>query len=135
VIAEPGPSKKAQEKQARRELLETLRERWPQTFPRDYRQVRPLAIGIRQDIASHLPEQPLSRIGAVIGLFQHLMGPAYYGAVLKGGPRYDLDGNPRGAVTAEDQDRAKSDLQAFYERRKERQKQRSAEKAGTSPEA
>src|SRR5262249_4727291 len=133
VIAEPGPSKKEQEKQARRELLETLRERWPQAFPRDYRQVRPLAIGIRQDIAAHLPEQPLGRIGAVIGLFQLLTGPAYYRAVLKGGPRYDVDGNPRGEVTPEDQERARQDLKAWYERRKQRQKRPPEEKAEPAP--
>jgi hypothetical protein len=38
-------------------------------------------------------------------------------------------------VTAEDQERAKSDLKAWYERRKEKQKRGAAEKAGTSPEA
>jgi sRNA-binding protein len=95
-----------------------LRERWPQAFPRDYRQVRPLAIGINKDIAAHLPEQPLRRISFVIGIFQHLLGPAYYRAVIQGGPRYDLGGNPRGEVSLKEQEQARRDLHAFYERRK-----------------
>jgi len=80
-------------------LLEILRDRWPQAFPRDSRQVRPLAIGIGKDIAAHLPEHSLRRISTTIGIFQHLTGPAYYRAVLQGGARYDLEGNPRGEVT------------------------------------
>jgi sRNA-binding protein len=120
AVTEPGPSKTAQEKQARWELLEILRDRWPQAFPLDSQRVRPLAVGIRQDIAAHLPQQPLGRIGAAIGLFQRLMGPAYFRAVLRGGSRYDLDGNPRGEVTPAEQGLAKRDLQAFYERRKKK---------------
>jgi ProP effector len=77
-----------------------------------------LALGIKQDIAAHLPEQPLGRISITIGIFERLMGPVYYRAVLRGGPRYDLEGNPRGEVTPEEQERAKKDLTAVFERRK-----------------
>ena len=118
VVTETGPSKKEKEKQARRELLEVMRERWPLAFPRDFHQVRPLAIGINKDIAVHLPEQPLGRISNAIGIFQYLLGPAYFRSVLRGGSRYDLDGNPRGEVTAEEQEQAQRDLTAYFERRK-----------------
>jgi ProP effector len=118
AVGDSGPSKRDQEKQARRELVELLRNRWPLAFPRDYRQVRPLALGINKDIAAHLPEQPLGRISNAIGIFQYLLGPAYFRAVLRGGPRYDLDGNPRGEVTAEEQEVAQRDLAAYQERRK-----------------
>jgi ProP effector len=134
AVTETGPSKTAQEKQARWELLEILRDRWPQAFPLDAQRIRPLAVGIRQDIAAHLPQQPRGRIGAAIGLFQRLMGPAYYRAVLRGGPRYDLDGHARGEVTAEEQEQATRDLQAFFERRKEKQKRLVAEQAGDAPQ-
>jgi sRNA-binding protein len=117
-VTDNGPSNKEREKQARRELVETLRDRWPLAFPRDYRQVRPLALGIKRDIAVHFPQHALLRISAAIGIFQHLMGPAYFRAVLKGGPRYDLNGNPRGEVTAEEQELAQRDLAAYHERRK-----------------
>ena len=118
AVADTGPSKKEGEKQARRDLVETLRDRWPQAFPRDYRQVRPLAIGINKDIAVHLPEQPLGRISNAIGIFQYLLGPAYFRAVIQGGPRYDLDGNSRGEVTPKEQEQAQRDLAAYHERRK-----------------
>jgi hypothetical protein len=85
AIVNTGLSKTAQEKQARRELLDVLRDRWPRAFPRDYRQVRPLALGISRDIATHLPEQPCGRISSAIGIFQYLTGPAYFRAVLRGG--------------------------------------------------
>jgi sRNA-binding protein len=46
------------------------------------------------------------------------MGPAYYRAILRGEPRYDLDGNPCGEVTPEEREKAKQNLRAFFERRK-----------------
>jgi ProP effector len=96
-----------------------LRDRWLLAFPRDFRQVRPLALGINKDIAAQLPEQPLGRISNTIGIFQYLLGPAYFRTVLKGGPRYDLDGNPSGEVTADEQERAKQDLATYHARRKQ----------------
>jgi sRNA-binding protein len=69
-----------------------------------------------------------------IGIYRLLATPSYCRALLRGGPRYDLDGNPRGEVTAEDQERARQDLKAFYEGRKERQKRLVAEKAVTAPQ-
>jgi ProP effector len=117
-VTASGPSKKEQERQARRELLEIFCDRWPRAFPRDYRQVKPLALGIRQDMAASLPEQPPGRIGFVIGTYQQLMRPAYFRAVLQGGPRYDLEGKPRGEVTPEEKEHAGRDLHAFYERRR-----------------
>ena len=61
--------------------------------------MRPLALGLRQDLVAALPEQPPGRIGFVSGMFQHLMRPAYLRAVLTDGPHDDLEGNPRGEVT------------------------------------
>ena len=128
-MAKTGPNKKERERQAQRELLEVLRDRWPQAFPRDYCQLRPLAIGIRQDIAASLSEHPPGRIGAAIRMFQHQMMSAYLRVVLQGGPRYDLEGNPRGEVTPKEQDQARRDLQVFYEKRK----QNAAPGAAVSP--
>jgi ProP effector len=118
-VTAPGLSKKKQEQQARRELLDLFRKRWPKVFPIDPQQVKPLAIGIKHDIATQLPQQPLIRIGVMIGIFERLMGAAYYQAILRGGPRYDLEGKPRGEVTPEDQERARRDLAAYHERRKQ----------------
>src|SRR5262249_24109612 len=55
---EAAPSKTAERKRRRNRELEILRMDWPQTFPRDFRQVRPWAIGIAKDVARLLPEQP-----------------------------------------------------------------------------
>jgi hypothetical protein len=54
--AEAALSKTAERKQRRSEILEILRTRWPQTFPRDFRQIRPWAKGMAQDVARLLPE-------------------------------------------------------------------------------
>jgi ProP effector len=118
TVTEAGPSTQEQKRQAQRALLEVLRQRWPHAFPRDARQVRPLAIGIHRDLAAALPGHSHRQLGAVFSLFRYLAGPAYFQALLHGGPRYDLEGNPRGEVTPEEQEQAKQDLAAFFERRK-----------------
>ena len=135
VSMESGPSKKEREKQVRRELLEVMRDRWPQAFPRNSRQVRPLAIGIHRDLAAALPGHSHRQLGAVFSLFRYLAGPAYFQALLRGGPRYDLDGNPRGEVTPEEQEQAKRDLDAFLEQRKRRADSRASTPHRDSPGA
>jgi len=87
-----------------------------------------------QDVARLLPEQPYLSVKDAIGIYHLLATPSYCHALLKGGPRYDLDGNPRGEVTAEEQERAKRDLTAFLERRKEKQQRLAAAKAESSPQ-
>jgi ProP effector len=127
-------SKTAERKRRRSEVLEILRTRWPQTFPRDFRQIRPWATGIAQDVVRLLPEQPYRGVKDAISVYRLMATPSYCRALLQGGSRYDLDGNPRGEVTPEDQERARQDLKAFYERRREKQKRPPAEKVGASPE-
>src|SRR5262249_23534964 len=46
AVVETGPSRKERERQARRDLLDVLRDRWPQVFPIDFQQIKPLALGI-----------------------------------------------------------------------------------------
>jgi len=60
--------------------------------------------------------------------------PSYCRAIFKGGPRYDLEGNPRGEVTPEEQERARQDLKAFYERRKRKQAARMQAAGDGSPQ-
>jgi ProP effector len=132
--AEAALSKSAERKQRRSEILDILRTRWPQTFPRDFRQVRPWAIGIAKDVARLLPDYPAMSVKDAISIYRLLATAPYCRALLQGGPRYGLDGTPRGEVTAEDQERAQRDLQAWYERRREKQKRRAVEKAGDSPQ-
>jgi ProP effector len=76
---------------------------------------------------------PPGRIGAAIRLFQHQMRSAYLRAVLQGGPRYDLEGNPCGEVTPKEQDQARRELQAFYEKRRKSAAPGAAASPGDSP--
>jgi sRNA-binding protein len=94
-----------------------LQERWPHAFPWDFQQRKPLALGIHQAVALHFPETPVWRIKQAIALFQYGGKGAYLHAVMKGGPRYDLDGQPNGEVTATEQEQAKRDLEAVLARR------------------
>src|SRR5262249_13826892 len=76
-------SKTAERKRRRNEVLEILRTRWPQTFPRDFRQVRPWAIGIAKDVARLLPEQPPLSVKDAIGIYRLLATPSYCRALLQ----------------------------------------------------
>src|SRR5262249_17486326 len=96
AVAKSGPNRKERERQARRALLDVLRGRRPQGCLIAFPQAKPLALGIKRDIAAHLPGYSLLRISGAIGVYQRLMGPAYYRTLLRGGPRYALDGQPRG---------------------------------------
>jgi sRNA-binding protein len=96
--------------QARNELLAVLKERWPQTFPTDFQQVRPFALGIHHAISKSLPDVKSGLIGEAIHFYQRGGYGAYYRALAKGGLRYDLDGQPKGEVTAEEQERAQQSL-------------------------
>jgi ProP effector len=104
--------------QAQWELLAIFRQRWPLVFPEDIRQVKPLARSIHQVIIEQLPDIKPWRIRGAIALFQRIGRGAYWRALVKGGPRYDLDGQPNGEVTAAEQEKARQDLEALAARRK-----------------
>jgi ProQ/FINO family len=115
----PAPlSRRHREIQARKDLLAVFRNRWPVAFPRDFRHLKPLALRIHEDLAAALPDTPPALIKQTIALFQRWSGAGYWLAISKGGPRYDLEGNVRGAITPEEQARARQELTALYERKK-----------------
>jgi sRNA-binding protein len=93
--------------------LAIFQQRWPQVFAEDLRQYKPLALGIHQEIIPALPEVKPWRIRQTIALFQRGGRDAYWRAIVKGGPRYNLDGTPNGEVTVEEQDKARQDLKAI----------------------
>src|SRR5262249_7937037 len=111
----PGSSaaQRQQRKQAVQAVLEVLMARWPQTFAAYPTPVRPLATGIDRDLAAALPEQSRRHIRWAITWWQRVRGPAYWQALLQGGLRYDLAGQPRGVVTPEQQERARQELVAW----------------------
>src|SRR5712692_6292734 len=116
---DPGSSaaQRQQRKQAIQAVLTVLMARWPQTFAAYPVPVRPLATGIDRDLAAALPAQSRRHIRFAITWWQRVRGPAYWQALLQGGPRYDLAGQPRGKVTPAQQERARQELAAWQERR------------------
>jgi sRNA-binding protein len=91
-------ARRAQRRQEALALQEVLQARWLQAFAAYPVPVRPLATGIDRDLAAALPEQSRRHIRFAITWWQRVRGPAYWQALLQGGPRYDLVGQPRGAV-------------------------------------
>ena len=113
----PPLNRRQRQAQAPRRLLAVLRTRWPAAFPDDRRQVRPLMRGVHRDLAQRLPGTGLWLIKRAILLFQKLSGGAYWRAVLRGGPRYALDGSPCGEVTPREQEYARQTLVTLAQRR------------------
>ncbi len=118
----PGSSaaQRQQRKQAVQALLAVLMARWPQTFAAYPTPVRPLATGIDRDLAAALPAQSRRHIRFAITWWQRVRGPAYWQALLQGGPRYDLAGQPRGEVTPAQQECARQELVAWQAQRRGR---------------
>jgi len=109
------PNKHQRKAQAPHHLLEVFRARWPVAFPEDPRKIRPFMRGVHQEIAKLLPGTGLWLIKRTIVLFQRLSRGVYWQAVLKGGPRYALDGSPRGEVTPREQEHARQALATLAE--------------------
>jgi sRNA-binding protein len=95
-------------------------ERWPQTFSAYPAAVRPLARGIDKDLVAQLPGYSRRQMGFALAWWQRQRRPAYWQALVRGGPRYDLDGHPQGEVTPEEQERAQQLLAEYYARRQAR---------------
>src|SRR5438128_1366663 len=70
---------------------------------------------------------PFKRVHGAIRLYRNLACVSYCRGVLHGGSRYDLEGNPRGEVTPEEQEKVREELTRFYERRKQRQQPHATE--------
>ncbi len=125
------PNRRQRKAQAPHQLLAVLRTRWPAAFPEDPRKIRPLMRGVHQEIAKLLPGTALWLIKRAIILFQRLSGNAYWRAVLKGGPRYALDGSPCGEVIPREQEHARQTLALAKQR--EARRQAACSESGTPP--
>jgi ProQ/FINO family len=125
------PNRRQRKAQAPHQLLAVLRTRWPAAFPEDPRKIRPLMRGVHHEIAKLLPGTALWLIKRAIILFQRLSGSAYWWAVLKGGPRYALDGSPCGEVIPREQEHAKQTLALAQQR--EASRQAAFSESGTPP--
>src|SRR4029434_508692 len=95
----------------------------PQAFVRDWdRPVNPLEIGIRQKIASILPEEAPWKISRANALYNARVRREYFTAIVAGQPRIDLEGNPVAVPTAEEREIAKTQLATWREKQRERKK-------------
>jgi sRNA-binding protein len=103
-------------------VLKQLMDRWPQTFSAYPLPVRPLATGIGRVIAAQLPEVSKSVVHQAIAFWQRQRKTAYLQMLIAGGPRYDLDGNPHGEVTPEQQQQAREALVAWQANRQEKRR-------------
>jgi len=112
--------KQRQRRQAAEAVLQLLMARWPQTFTAYPAEVRPLALGIDKDLAAHLPGTARRSINFALALWQWRRRPAYWQALVRGGARYDLEGNPRGVVTPEEQAHARQLAADYYAQRQTR---------------
>lgn len=82
-------------------MLQELAARFPSVFSIDMRVVRPLKVGVHQDLERELQGSPLGDpaiIQAFLDRYTRLY--AYNAAVAAGGQRYGLDGTPHGAISA-----------------------------------
>lgn len=118
------PNRKERDAQARQEILTLLRQRWPLAFPEDLRQLKPWALGIHHALVAELPDTKPALIGKTLNFLQRGGKGAYWHALLKGGPRYNLDGTPNGEVTEKDQEHAREQLAAIRAWRKVKQQAR-----------
>ncbi len=98
--------------------------RWPHLFQVTPETIRPLAIGIANDLCAQLSDFDPKLVHQTLRQWMADHRVPYWKALMRGGPRYDLDGNPKGEVTTEQQEAARQQRKAWFERREQRHKPR-----------
>lgn len=121
----PSMSTKPAPKPVRRNaLLEQLQAEFPV-----FRDHKPLAIGIHKQLMERKPDLDKNKVR--VALHSHTASNRYLKALTEGTPRFDLDGQQTGEVTAEQQtvavDTLRDRLKKAAERRKVEEAQRKAE--------
>ncbi|EOT8309835.1 ProQ/FINO family protein [Escherichia coli] len=109
---------KRQRKNGRR--VNRLTEMWPDLFNREA--PKPLKVGIFDDLMQDIAVRGLTfGPGALRAtLASYAQSPRYYRALMAGGARYDLKGQPCGEVTPQEQQEAEMRLMAMNEKRQRR---------------
>ena len=104
----------------KREILAVLRKEYPVLT-----EYRPLKINIEVDLFERCS---LSRSKIKQGLRYYLRSREYLRVLTKGGLRYDLDGNPVGSVTIDDQQQA---IQTLAQREAEELERKQTQRTNT----
>ncbi len=85
-----------------------------------FRDYRPLAIGIHKSLMERIPELDKGQVRTA--LHAHTAMTRYLKVIVAGAPRFDLDGNVSGEVTAEQQALAVATLRERFKKGAERRK-------------
>ncbi|HBN0638637.1 TPA: proQ/FINO family protein [Escherichia coli] len=103
-----------------RKRINRLVELWPELFSRE--KPKPLKVGIFDDLIQDITIRELaSGAGALrAAVASYVQSPRYYRALMAGGARYDLKGQPCGEVTPQEQKEAETRLMVLNDRRKAR---------------
>ncbi len=114
-------------------IAEQMVTRWPSIFRVDHEQVKPLAIGIFDELQAALPEFTPNHIRQTLRQWINDHRFQYWDVIIAGGPRYDLEGNPKGEVTAEQQAIAREQKEAWIKKGAEiRRKRAEAEQVAVA---
>ena len=88
----------------------------------------PLAVGIKEQIASRYPSVPPIILDRAITYWVHR--PAYLRSVRDGDHRYNLDGEIQGDISDDQKEHSREKLKVFYKKmEKERAKMKAMKKA------
>ena len=103
-----------------RKRINRLVELWPELFNRETPQ--PLKVEIPDDLIQDIAIRELAfGAGALrAAVASYVRSPRYYRALMAGGARYDLKGQPCGEVTPQEQKEAETRLMMLNDRRKAR---------------
>jgi ProP effector len=91
-----------------------------------FRDCKPLAIGIHKQLLERKPDLDKNKVR--VALHGHTASSRYLKVLMEGTPRLDLDGQPAGEVTAEQQEVAVKTLRDRIKLVKERQKAEEAQR-------
>jgi ProP effector len=93
-----------------RDMITALAELFPKLFVAEQWQThKPLKIGIRAELVDRGVLLPHERYALRVYAHRRM----YQQALMRGGPRYDLDGQPCGEVTATEAEMARLQLEAM----------------------
>ncbi len=91
-----------------------------------FKDFKPLAIGIHKQLMERIPDLDKNKVR--IAMHSHTASTRYLKALIEGAPRFDLDGQPAGEVTAEQQEVAAQTLRDRIKQVKDRQKAEAAQR-------
>ncbi|WP_096975315.1 ProQ/FINO family protein [Escherichia coli] len=105
-----------------RKRINRLVELWPELFNRE--KPKPLKVGIPDDLIQDIAIRKLAFGAGTLhaAVASYVQSPRYYRALMAGGARYDLKGQPCGEVTPQEQKEAETRLMMLNDRRKARKR-------------